>query len=372
MYHFVLKSTPFGKSCKSRFSSFAALGFQHKPLIDFFTMKNLRGIHLYLAAYILIPLTASLQAQSLTANLQYYLQINGNANDVSGNGNHATFTDNLVPDRFGVPNSAISFNGSGQTIVLANAPTLKPQLPMSVSLYVWFDALGTTCFSNDFTPGIYTGMWLGTTATGEIHLNYGDGGPTNSSYRRSKTSNLAISAGSWHHIVGVIRDWNDMDIYIDCIDAGGFYSGDGGSLLYDNSPGQLGATSTMSQPGGVIFMSGKVDEIAFWDRALTMVDVEKICNGALNDLFVGVTDQVEADLEIGPNPAHTEITVQIPSGMHVNLLEIMYLHGRVLRSMPITTEMTAVVPVTDFPKGVHMLRLSSDHGVEALRKFVVI
>lgn len=56
------------------------------------------------------------------ANLVAYYPFNGNANDESGNGNHGTVIGGatLTTDRFGNPNSAYSFDGFDDYIILPN------------------------------------------------------------------------------------------------------------------------------------------------------------------------------------------------------------------------------------------------------------
>ncbi|NDD66942.1 hypothetical protein EBZ35_04750, partial [bacterium] len=69
------------------------------------------------------------------SNLMAWYGFNGNALDASGFSNHATITQNvtLVPDRFGVPNRAYSFNGINSYI---QTPVFSNWINQSAS--VWF------------------------------------------------------------------------------------------------------------------------------------------------------------------------------------------------------------------------------------------
>ncbi len=323
---------------------------------------------------LLLLCNLSSQAQLVTTNLLYYLPIIGNANDVSGNGYHATSTATLTTDRFGTANSAYAFNGSAQSIVLPNLPQLRPQLPMSVSFYAMFNQLGSTAFANDLTAYTYSGMWIGTAGDGSVHLNYGDGGTTNSSYRRSKSSNLTVGTGTWHHFVGVIRAWNDMDIYIDCVDAGGFYNGSGGNLFYSGNPAQVGVAAAANQPGGVGYMSGKIDEIAFWDRALDALDVFKICKGALNSLIVGAEAPIEDfRLDVTPNPSTDKIKVStVGDGNGISGLQIVDIQGRVLREIQWNGSSSIEVSLSGFSTGMYFLKGKSPAGAPFCKKISVI
>src|SRR5688572_24856933 len=72
---------------------------------------------LLLVNFCLISLFVS--AQIPTASLVGFYPFSGNANDASGNGLNGTVSNaTLVADRFGVSNSAYSFNGSSSVIQL--------------------------------------------------------------------------------------------------------------------------------------------------------------------------------------------------------------------------------------------------------------
>jgi hypothetical protein len=62
----------------------------------------------------------------LPAGLVAYYPFNGNANDESGNGNHGSvYGATLTEDRFGVPDSAYSFDGQNNFIQIENINDFK-------------------------------------------------------------------------------------------------------------------------------------------------------------------------------------------------------------------------------------------------------
>jgi hypothetical protein len=314
-------------------------------------------------------------SQSLTANLLYYLPIMSNANDVSGNGYHATPVNaTLVADRNGNPNSAYELTGatSGH-ILLANAAPLHPPLPMSVSFWARFDALAKTAFSNNFMPTAYSGMWMGVGADGKINLNYGDGGSINPAFRRSKNSATNAGAGAWHHYVGVIRGQNDMDIYIDCVDAGGAYSGTGGSLFYNNDPGILGASATV---GGAVYMIGRLDEIAFWDRALTSYDITRICNGELDKLVIAREDALSETIDLFPNPVSStqgQVKVILPHGLQaMETVQFMDVKGRVLKTVRLGSGHEHWISTAGMASGVYFVRFTGVEGQTIVQRLQVL
>lgn len=336
-------------------------------------MKSNITSKLALACLLLLAATG-ISAQSLTTDLVFYLPINGNLNDVSGNGLNATTNGNYVPDRNGNPNGAIYVNGNAQTISLPNNALMRPQLPMSVSMYINFDAFGNAFFANDFTPSIYTGMWMGTVVDGTIHLNFGDGGPTGPPFRRAKTSTGMLTLHNWHHVVGVIRAWDDMDIYIDCMNAGGWYDGDGGAMVYAGNSAKVGVGAAASLPGGSIYMRARVDEVAFWSRALTPGDIEKLCSGELNSLVTAAVEPrsfTADDLQLSPVPAQDRITVRLGEGLQAaQQLSIIDLNGKVLRSLNLTGQAEYTIEIADIAAGMYFVRATTQDGKSVTKKLI--
>ena len=87
-----------------------------------------------------ITITATAQVPNYvpTTGLVAYYGFNGNANDLSGNGNNGTVTGaTLTTDRFGNNSSAYSFNGANNQIAIANSTSLNIQNFNGISMAVW-------------------------------------------------------------------------------------------------------------------------------------------------------------------------------------------------------------------------------------------
>ena len=70
-----------------------------------------------------------------TNGLVGWWPFNGNANDESGNNNNGTVNGaTLTTDRIGIANSAYSFDGKSNNIIIQNSKSLNPN---SISLNVW-------------------------------------------------------------------------------------------------------------------------------------------------------------------------------------------------------------------------------------------
>jgi gliding motility-associated-like protein len=216
-------------------------------------------------------------AQNLSDGLLLHYPFNGNTNDVSVNGFDATGNASLTEDRFGNPNSAYSFDGIDQSISLPYDAALKPQLPISVSAWVKFENFiqsNNNILTTDYTENQYYGIWLNTDGTGRPAINFGDGDPnsTNSTSRRSKIGDYQLEIGIWYMITGVIRGATDMDLYVNCENVGGTYSGTGSSLSYTINPGAIGRGDVAG--AAPYFFRGAIDEVYYWDRDLTPLDIE--------------------------------------------------------------------------------------------------
>ncbi len=241
---------------------------------------------------------AVLNAQSLSDSLLLYYPFNGNANDASGNGYHGTvYGATLTTDRFGHPNSAYELHGTDDYIDLPNDAHLKPPLPFSVSLWVNFNDINNyySIFTTDYYEPQYTGCWINIAPnvnTGDtvISLNYGDGGGVGlADARRTKTGTTSIHKNQWYFIIAIFRGPLDMDIYVNCINDNGYYSGTGSSLVYTNNAGSIGRhLGSMSMPASGYYMNGKVDDVKFWNRALTEKDIEELCNPCGTSIDVSI------------------------------------------------------------------------------------
>ncbi len=223
-------------------------------------------------------------AQNLCDSLILYYPCSGNAHDASGHGFDGIVSGaTLTADRNGNPNSAYTFRGNTDYINLPQSPVLKPQFPFSVSSWVFFNKTDNLyqVFTSDYYTGAYSGCWIGLTAwNGDTVLNmsYGDGGMVGDPFaRRSKIGTTHINKEQWYHVVAVFRGPADMDLYLDGVNEQGTYDGDGTGIYYTNHPGSIGRHCFSTYvPAEASYMNGKLDEIAFWNRALTQEDITEL------------------------------------------------------------------------------------------------
>lgn len=228
------------------------------------------------------------QQYSLTDSLIAVYKFEGNALDSTSNHNDGIVHGaTLTTDRFGNPNGAYNFNGASDYIELipGNSKFKPTTFPISVCAWIKYNGpsngqlqKGVSCvFVNDLKENEYYGVWLTFSLNGQISINYGTGGASGPSYRRTKNGITNISDNKWHFIAGIIRGTVDMDLYVDCKNDGGVYSGIGGSLTYSNNYGSV-AKSDLCSTGcdPFYYYKGVIDEIRFYHRELTQDDIYRL------------------------------------------------------------------------------------------------
>jgi hypothetical protein len=280
----------------------------------------------FLAFIIAMQFATRLSAQNLSDSLLFHYPLDGNAIDVSGNGfNGNTWYGTYTDDRFGNPAGALSFNGYSTCIDLPYSQRLKPQFPFSVSLWVYlYDSLSALqIFTNDLYDDTYTGCFISTSRDNRIMISYGDGGDLGPCCRRTKMGTTMLSyIQKWYHIVGVFRGPEDMDIYVNGANDGGTYEGDGDSIAYSSNPGSIGRKDcSVHYPESYFY--GAMDDIAFWNRALTQTDVDNLYNysselpgaaGNITGPYTFCHGQTGVEYSVEPIPYATGYVWTIPSG----------------------------------------------------------
>jgi hypothetical protein len=302
---------------------------------------------------------------SLTTNLLFYYPMNGNGLDYSGNGYDATVSAISTTDHNGVAGHAFEFNDSARVLALPNLPALHPPLPISLACWVKFDGGVAGAFSSDYTPYIYTGIWMSMISDNRVGINFGDGAGLTSTFRQSKVTSTQLD-NNWHQMVFVIRGANDMDIYLDCVNDGGTYSGTGGAMFYSNNGGFIGKTASGTGP---YMMTGKLDEFAMWDRALTFSDVEAICAGGLEALITTVEGPNSTPgLKVYPNPTMDVIQLEVSKpyaeGARATLMD---LTGKCIGKVELEGTKTKI-DVRHLAAGTYFVRVQGSSGQETLMK----
>ncbi|MEL6628593.1 MAG: LamG-like jellyroll fold domain-containing protein [Bacteroidota bacterium] len=204
--------------------------------------------------------------------------LNGNANDVSGNGNNGTPNGvTSTTDRNGNVNSAYSFDGTDDFISLLNNQNFQPQLPVSISAWIRPTATGDLgpIFSNEDTENQYFGINMLLSSTNRAAGAFYSGGAPSPAGRRTGVGSSTIATNQWNHVTVVIRGAADMTLYVNGKLECETYSGTGGALLYPGtSPGgAIGRADANAGNNNSDFFEGDLDEIRFYDRELNKEEV---------------------------------------------------------------------------------------------------
>ncbi|MCB0760507.1 MAG: T9SS type A sorting domain-containing protein [Flavobacteriales bacterium] len=315
---------------------------------------------LYLTILSTILFTALTSAQEITDGLICYYPLNGTAEDLSGNDLHGTISGaEAAPDRFDTPSSAMYFDGIDDEITLPNDPLLKPDFPLTIAFWIKLESqmqLENRIIATEHDYNNYTGVWIGVSAanSGKISLNFGDNsGNASASNRRSKVSDTELEVGIWYHIVCVITNGLDMNIYVDCHETGGVYSGSGGmEVQYINEPGAIGSIPANSE-FPTTYQWGTIDELAMWDRALTEDEILQFCSG--NPLAVEESVQrIEYSAVLYPNPSHSSFRISV-KGLENDSFRVVLQEqsGRIVKDVNVRSGVDSI-DISDLAQGTYI------------------
>jgi len=231
----------------------------------------------FLFIFFLVCFTSKLYSQSLpsyvpTNGLVGWWGFNGNAQDGSGNGNHGTVDGaTLTTDRFGNQNGAYSFDGINDYIIANGTPNMN-ESSRTISLWINeiidFGQYEFLCLGNSSSTS-----WGCIASNGNMVLNHGRGCTNNI----SQVLPINFSLSSWHHLVYVTTGvGGNTHMYFN-----GQYIGNGYNASTVGS-----CTSNYLYFGVDIFsisefLSGSLDDIGIWNRALTQQEITNLYNSQL-------------------------------------------------------------------------------------------
>jgi hypothetical protein len=218
-------------------------------------------------------LAIKLPAQNLNNGLVACYSFSGNANDGSGHGYNGTVNGAvLTADRFGNPNSAYQFDGVSSYVSIPSTAFANPNYSYSAWVYIT-TIPGNTDVGNIVSIGDNTGkhqtinlanFYASAGATGFGAGGYNVGTPTN---QGTETGSLPAVPG-WYHIVGT-RNNTSISLYLN----GQFISSTStnNTTPYYGNPVSaiIGARCNLIQ-----FFQGVIDDLTFYNRALTAQEVQ--------------------------------------------------------------------------------------------------
>jgi hypothetical protein len=221
-----------------------------------------------------------------STNLEAWWSFNGNANDLSGNGNNfANSGATLTSDRNSNSNSAFQFNGTSEYMIV-NAPSFSFAQTGSFSVSFWMfkssQNYGVALMNGASTTGNF--IWNFQSSAGGV-LNFG----TNKQSFAWTWANASYPTNQWAHYVGTFSN-GTMNIY------------ENGSLVQTSTfphTGSVQAVMPLNIGRGVggNYFNGKLDDIGIWSRVLTQNEITTLYTSGCN---VSVTsDPVNKSTIIG-------------------------------------------------------------------------
>ncbi len=300
----------------------------------------------------IIALTINAFAQTPTDGLIGYWPFSGNANDVTGNGNNGTiFGATLTSNRFGIANSAYSFDGVTNMIKIAglNTSLHLDAFNNSFSVIVWVKSANQVSSARiiedqDNNLGYPFSIQA---ASNVVHLVAYDG-----------TNNPDIQIpnvfdNNWHMISLIVNQSTDS-IY------GYFDNLLTGKQLNTITTGITSDTicigNRRNQNRG---FNGLIDDIRIYDRVLTNNEITSLYNENLCFQTISVTDTLminanftgfnpityQNTIKVFPNPSNDHITIDFGSNyttMNGYTLKITNSLSQIVYTTPISTQETTV------------------------------
>ena len=302
-----------------------------------------------------------LNSQIPINGLVSYFSLNGNAVD-DMNYQDGIIVGNVDPttDRSGNPTCALSFDGTQSSLIFwqnFNEYDIHPDSSLSISL--WYQ--GGSQDVGDYEV---------------LFLKYGDGfnpraNPAyglvlydlNKVVMMGEYNNLWLSDNiipipdpNWHHLVGVfeVGHWK---MYLDNV------------LVEEQQDTSAHVTQkAMDLVMGVGF-EGSIDDLAFYDRAITTSEVNDIFNTP-SACILGVND-LPTDLKVNifPNPSAGILKIDL-SNINVSEIEIYDCQGRLMSTKRINDTFLEL-DVSTFPSGVYSMSFDFENAFIGSVSFIV-
>ena len=243
-------------------------------------------------AFMVLGATAQVPSYVPTDSLVGYWPFNENANDESGNGNHGTVNGStLTTDRDGNANAAYDFDGNDYIEMTSNASLNVGS--GSFTLSCWAVKTGGHTFQHLVTKNYIT-TWPDSKVSYWLRYAFSGLAVQGSVDQNTSTSNGGCelttlnNANQWNHITGVFdSSTKDYFIYVNGVlvatynFTGIVYSQDNSGSLY------FGVEHpTVSLPSGPQYLTGQLDDVGIWNRALDPTEVtalymSKACSDTL-------------------------------------------------------------------------------------------
>ena len=261
-------------------------------------MKYLFSLLVLFSAF---SMFAQLPTYVPTNGLVGYWPFNGNANDVSGNGNNGTVNGaTLTTDRFGVANKAYSFDPSLYQLINVGQNQLLNSLNQ-VTISTWFFPNSNASYSHlvNKSNDLNNHQFILSTNNNGIYFYYNNA----SSFFQTTTSPIQNQC---NHIVVTYSFGSGSDnckIYLNGNNIGNFVT----TALLQTTIFNLKFGSFGNN--NINTVKGKIDDIGIWNRALTQQEITNLNSSSVPPPTCNITT-TDSTLCLGES---TNLTSTAPS-----------------------------------------------------------
>ncbi len=178
------------------------------------------------------------------------------------------------------PGNGVDFKDNNSWIEIENAPS-NFNLPVSAMAWVKVGEIQgawSGLYKSHDSPNLYAGFWF-LVSPDRINIGYGDGkGANDPVFRRSKIADIVNIKDQWVHIAMVMRVATNMDIYLNGVNVGGFYTGSSNFPMETDV--SLNSKIGFENRNNIQYpFNGEIDELRVWDIALTQEEVrQQMCS----------------------------------------------------------------------------------------------
>lgn len=305
---------------------------------------------------LLVAIISLLLTHGYSQCLVAHYPFNGNTNDVSGNGYHAT-NFGAIPgnDRFGNANGSYVFDGvddymdtytsfdfNYRTVVI----WVKSNTVLSDQSIVTQDA-------NSLLYGAFSVAFRG---TGNIEGRAGGNG--------SEALTTNYSKDKWYHIA-LVRDDDEVRYYLDGQPVAIGLSNAGGSSGASYKNMLIGVHRTMSQ----WFLNGSIDDIRIFDCALNASQIDSLFK--INGQTSFASHEIpQLNVRISQTKIKISCTQTLKDiGASVQLVD---LTGRILYKAQLDAIREQSIDVSELASGMFILNIQSNKGTHVTQKINLI
>lgn len=305
---------------------------------------------------IAIQFAISLTGFSQTGLLGSY-PFNGNANDVSGNGNNGTISGaTLTADRFGNLNSAYLFNGINSYIDLGNNLNYSSH---SFSCWARRDSASGNMLVSKINNGPYD------LQNSEYSINVFTVG-SGTAWNNVNSTASTVDYSQWNCFVATYNASTGMaKLYTNGVADSvvvGIYS----DVI--NTPTYIGARPYWVGSGGpAFFFAGAIDEVNIYNRVLTQHEVDSLCPS----ITTSIPKLESNELNIFPNPFSSTCLIITDKILKSASLTIYNSYGQQVRNINNIQGQTIQLQRDNLPTGIYFIQLVQDNILITSKKIII-